>query len=434
LRVIPYGWPRFALARLRRLIVSVYEKENEKEVLAWNLRGAKGSTLEAQLEHYINKFDPEVVLQNLIFVSPKKVHSSLVHLRAPHLKIPQSQSEDRRLIERMLWKLGFSRPRIESPIQTFYNRLEDLRRISKSWLTEPEQWKATIRSAGVNLFVSLEEILDLTLCFTTWLLIADHFGVRHELTIDRARALVASELSGVITTTEGPVNFASQGRNTLFPLITGFLALEKRVRTLVEHAEEYARPRVLYPHFVGATDLETFPYRHTHFACDLPAADLASALGVIGDTGRTLQQDPILSVRNRIDHSSEAFPTKEDIATCCDVLEKTISRLETSGFVPTVFVTKLIEKDIYDRTRVTSIDYAGRELVWTPSPGLRGILSLPADGATQIIVKGICVPGADEMVRFGLIQESDFTRLWNDYPKRRKPTDADSREVTQRLA
>jgi hypothetical protein len=139
-------------------------------------------------------------------------------------------------------------------------------------------------------------------------------------------------------------------------------------------------------------------------------------------------------VRNRIDHTSEAFPTKEDIGTCCDVLEKTIRRLETVGFVPTVFVMKSIEKDIYDRTRVTCIDYAGRELVWTPSPGLKGIRSLPADGDTQIIVKGICVPGADEMVRFDLIQESDFTRLWNGYPKRRKPTGADKREAGQSLA
>jgi hypothetical protein len=154
---------------------------------------------------------------------------------------------------------------------------------------------------------------------------------------------------------------------------------------------------------------------------------------IIGDTGRTLQQDSVLKVRNRIDHSSEAFPTKEDIGTCCDIIEKTISRLETVGFVPTVFVTKSIETDIYARTTVTSIDYAGRELVWTPSPGLKGIRSLPVDRPTQIIVRSIYVPGTDEIVRLNLTQESDFTRLWKEYPKRRKPTDADKRAAGERL-
>jgi hypothetical protein len=430
-RVVPHGWPRFGLARLKRLVLSVYEKENEKDVLSWHLRGCKGSTLEAQLEHYINKFDPEVVLHNHIFVSPKKVRSSLVHLRAEHLKIPESLGEDRRLVERMLWKLGFPRVRIESPIQTFYGRLEDFRRIGKGECGEPEQWKASVRSAGVNLFVSLEEILDLTLCFTTWLLIGDHFAARHEFSVDSARALVANELSGLVTTTEGPVNFDPNGRNTLFPLINGFMALEMRLQNLVEHADQCARPRVLFPHFVGKTDLEAFPYRHTHFICDLPAPDRAHVAEVIGYTGRAFQQEQVLSVRNRIDHRSEAFPTRENVEMCCDALNKTISGLESVGFVPTVYLPKSIHRDMYDRIRVTSIDYAGRELVWTTSPRLEAILSLPDVENPQIIVKGICIPGADELVRFDLKQESDFTRLWSDYPKRRKPTDADEREAAE---
>lgn len=109
-----------------------------------------------------------------------------------------------------------------------------------------------------------------------------------------------------------------------------------------------------------------------------------------------------------------------------------VNRLEEE-YTPASFgATKSIEVGIYERTTITSIDYAGRELVWMPSAGLRGIGSLPTQKSTQIIVRGLCVPGADEVVRLKLRQESDFTRLWIDYPKRRKPTAEDTQEAEGR--
>jgi hypothetical protein len=76
--------------------------------------------------------------------------------------------------------------------------------------------------------------------------------------------------------------------------------------------------------------------------------------------------------------------------------------------------------------RVTAVDYADREVTWFPSPALGTIRTLPKASAPQVLVPSLHVTETDEIVRFKVEEESDFTEMWRNYPKRRK---ASAKEV-----
>jgi hypothetical protein len=59
------------------------------------------------------------------------------------------------------------------------------------------------------------------------------------------------------------------------------------------------------------------------------------------------------------------------------------------------------------------------------SRNIAGIRSIPAADQPQILVSCLTVPETNEMLRFGLYEESDYTRMWENYPRRRKPTAGD---------
>ena len=110
-------------------------------------------------------------------------------------------------------------------------------------------------------------------------------------------------------------------------------------------------------------------------------------------------------------------------------MRRCIELLESIGLIPIVYAPKVMQRDAYDRVRITAVDYVGRELVWSPSPALVAIRSLPPIGAPQILVSGLRVPGTDEILRFGLEEDSEYTRMWTGYPKRRGPTPEDIQDA-----
>jgi hypothetical protein len=78
-----------------------------------------------------------------------------------------------------------------------------------------EEWKASVRSVGVNVFALLEEILDATLAFSSWLLLSDHFACEHVYNLRAARKLMCEELSGIISIEDKPITLDEGNKHTV---------------------------------------------------------------------------------------------------------------------------------------------------------------------------------------------------------------------------
>ena len=86
------------LARLRRLIVSLYSSESDKKQLAWilgrseALGSADGDGLGKELETFMLEHTPSQVLKELVFCSHEKLSVALRHLRCPPPETTQTTS------------------------------------------------------------------------------------------------------------------------------------------------------------------------------------------------------------------------------------------------------------------------------------------------------------------------------------------------------
>ena len=101
--------------------------------------------------------------------------------------------------------------------------MDNLLDASRTYRSYTESDREAIRSAAVNLFVSLEEILDLSLSFSCWLLLADHYGdTKFTWNPDQARQFMVQRLDGMSRGSGEAVHYDASGKNTLFPLSQGF--------------------------------------------------------------------------------------------------------------------------------------------------------------------------------------------------------------------
>lgn len=350
-RVIGSHSMTIPLARLKRLVMFLHREPKAQKDLVWILRKSPGDTAEEKLENYINVTSPAEVVAKFVFASPEALRTSLEHIRAKHLPLPTNETEERTFIDVMLWKIGFPRTSFISQLEAFRDRLTQFRAIALVKQSSGEKWKEQVRSVGVNFFVSLEEVLDISLAFATWLLLADYPSEVYKFNVRRARQLAASSLSGLVSTSQGPVVYNPSGRNTLFPLLTLFSALEKHLKDLLagDHAE-YLKPETeiaFFAHEEGS--LQSFPYRHRHFLFDGSSTDIDRALNLIEDFPKSLFGADVLTVRNNIPHISALFPSREQIEGCCAVVEEQIDKLEAFGLLPLVYGTNRVETDKYLR-------------------------------------------------------------------------------------
>jgi hypothetical protein len=405
-------------ARLKRLIRSIYSSEVDTKQLNWRLRHISGTTLGEKLEQLIADGLPGDIVSQLVLGSEEKLREALVHLRAIHLFA--ENIDEKLLLQKILWKIGFNPSRFESPVERFVTAAQELRSASAAPERGPD-WSEKVRSAGVNLFVYLEDVLDRALCFSTWLLLADHFASGHCYDPEEGRKIAAFELSGICTGKDGPINFDPSGKNTLSVLVAGFEALRiKCEEVLNEPHSKYERSVQSTPHFGTPFTLQLFPYKHRLFVLDQPLGERKVFLECVQRVHDTLMQSVVMNVRNRIDHSGGDFPRPDEIAKCCDTLETFVSNLETSGLMPSVYALAQMKVDSSNRIKVFSTDHRGHEITWIRSPVLFALTALPAPANPQIIVAKLHVPDTAEPLRFNLKESSDFQFMWSGYP-RRKP-------------
>jgi hypothetical protein len=131
-----------------------------------------------------------------------------------------------------------------------------------------------------------------------------------------------------------------------------------------------------------------------------------------------------LKVRNNLPHAAALFPTSDEIERCCQTLKEVIGELEKLGLIPIIFANVRLDRDSFRREKVISKDYGGREIVWFRSPSITCLHKLPELQEPQILVPGIRIPNTSEILRFAVKEDSEFTRMWESYPRRKRKSSA----------
>jgi hypothetical protein len=422
LRVVS-GQTSQALGRLKRLALELYPEEDRKD-LAWKLSRKSGlgdDQIKQTLEGQITTRPPNELLQVLAFGSGEKLQRAFDLICAPHLVLPSDPAEDDLVMQRILWKLGFRRGWFESDLMNLYALIDDLRLVAETNYQVAEQWKSRIRGVGANLFPLVEDLLDRSLAFSTWMLLADIYDEQLVFDVRRARQRMATVLSTVVSTEEGPIVIDPHATNTLFPLIMGFVALRQKSTDLLTQRHQYVRPSEMHAHFSGEQTFYSFPFRHWVYLFDAPSDCLTCVLETIGKVVAELQSPQVLQTRNGVVHPKKVFPTASEIVRCCGALRTTFSLLESTGLFPVVYATEAVERDSYGRSRITSVDYGGKKQAWYRSPALNWLDYLPSVYAPQILVPAMRFSETNEIFRVSMQEDSEYSEMWQNYPRRHKP-------------
>jgi hypothetical protein len=408
----------FSIVRFKDLLKKIYDEPNLIEQLEWQLRrySIKGMPVEEKLEKYINETDPRTVVRELIMSGLKQLKKTF-ELLPGRFNVPESKDEEDRIIEKILWKVGFNINLYPSSLRKFWKQYSEFESAinSLSDIREVEMEKLTGMSA--NLFVSLEDLLEQALSYMTWVLLSDHYiDTKFRYVFEDARDFMVDQLDNFEYTNGEFLQLDKSGKNTLFPLITGFEVLAKVCEAILEQCtEKFARVDSEFPSFFNNTSLSTFPFLNKKFILDIRESDQQNVLKKLKEIPSELSRGNVLNIRNTLQHKREGFPAKKDFQKCLESVKICVSQLEEQNLFPCVFLLKETHKDKYDRIKISYEDYSGRIVEIYPSPEFMGIES-PSSKDAQLIIPMIKLGETRHPVRFKYMEKSVYQQYWENYP------------------
>ncbi len=418
--------------RLRALVRHSYKDDLDN--LKWRLRHVTGDTVFEKLDRFLHdQTSPIRVLKELVFSDEVKMKAALRFLDCGWIEMPSSQSDEDWLAEKLLWKMGFDVPLYPVYQKSFSDRLTLLLEAARTFTEYNETEEEAIRSAAVNFFVSVEEILDFSLSFSTWTLLCDHVAdTAFRFELQDARRFMASKLNGRQIGSLERISFTSNRQNTLFPMIQGFTLLADLCEELLEERQKHLRPASEIPDFASVSRLYTFPFAHTALVLDVRTEDRLRILELLRKTAHTLEAANICDLRNRLEHKRDTFPKQSEIENGCTALSETIRNLEAAGLCPSVYLFARRLSDEFGRGQITFRNFRGTEIT-VPNPTQFYGCKLPSFSRPQIVVPWIHIGDSFEPIRFSFVERSEYSQRWKDYPRRVKRdasvTESDSEVV-----
>jgi len=400
-------------------LTQIYSGKNLHQ-LEWKLQNVSGVDVYERLHRYICSEEPKNIIRNLILDTEQHLNSAFNNLRYGLFVPPSSLEDEDFLIEKILWKLGFDIPAYPQYQRLFWTRLQRLVDFVKSSSTFDENTKEIIRSNSVNFFVSLEEILEYSLSFSTWALLSDHFlDTKFRCDLNKARQVMASFLNGRQFGSNEPLKLDPDGKNTLYSLIQGFVILSDLCIELInDNNKKYIRNKKEQPGYFGRTTLNTFPFIHKMLIFDIPKNDFERIIELLNEITHQLEISNICSIRNRLEHKSTDFPGQKDILSSCDVVSSIIQKMEEFFITPSVHLYSGLILDQFRRRTLIFKNYAGKEIRLT-FPSEFEPCELPSSHAPLLFFPLVRLGNTSDPLRFQIIEPSDYVNTWESYPKRR---------------
>jgi hypothetical protein len=399
-------------------IWNAYERNGLHSELEWRVRGT-GRSLRESLMEYIRKEGPVLAVKQLILTSSTVTATicSAVNASVSHVSAGDGIS-----INRMLWKLGFNPDQYDEFLPRLSGYIREFRDVVLSLPSiELERYREKARSAGVNLFVALEEFLDKLLSYNVWLLAADHFGSQFSFEVEAARRTVSLKLGQNCLSPEGLVTWSSTGHNTLGTLLRYLSEAEKWIRSRIDaDRDAVIRPEADLPFYFKDPD-QQFPFRHKEFWADCDINELRAYSDGFSTIEKLLLQADLAGIRNGLDHyrDESTFPTSEAMLACVTRLQEAVDRADAGRFLPKPFWLQGRISNRFGQVEYTYRDYAGRVITLYGPPTISG---LPRHhyGNPALVAPLASIGYPNSQLLFRLREASQYSTYWAGYPRRRK--------------
>ncbi|MEZ0454432.1 hypothetical protein ABTW24_22765 [Sphingobacterium thalpophilum] len=407
------------LRQMNNLLKKIYSEPALKQQLEWKLRNIEKETLNEKLETYTLQEEPRKIIREIVFAGPSQLSETFKYLYG-NFKMPTNMQEEEILIDKILWKLGFDINIYPTSLPKFWEMLQNFKDTVRSCGTNNDGDKEKIRSAAVNFWISLEEILEQTLSFMTWTILSDHFlQTQFKYNFEEARNFMCDKLHGYQIGSTDPLIFDKEGKNTLFPLAEGFTALLGISESLLaEGSEKYKRKEEDMPSFWHKTDLISFPFESTIYLFDIKPSNFKLLTNLLAEIPKSFTKNKVLSVRNRTQHKRDDFPSQDEILNACNCVEDIVCKIEVNGIYPNVFLFKNTMIDKFNRTKFEYEDYKGRNITLQPTFEFSGS-KLPGRRSPQIIVPILTIGNSQELLRFKFEESSSYLKFWKDFPRKK---------------
>lgn len=407
----------FGTLRLRELVRQTHTSDD----LAWALVDFEGSTTEEKLENAIHQPDVRSLVSTVLLGSRQTYQATLDYLEFGYFPEPSNAVEREYALSRILWKLGFDVIDLPELPVTLRHAISQLRDALPEKIID-ESAISTVRSVAVNLVVPLEDFLDEALSFACFALLNDHYGgsrwKRFSYTAGAARECMQQWIAGGSRSSGEALQFDSSGKNNLFALVHGFRELARLLSEIQACPEDRERQLDEYPKWWPHSGVHRFPFRHTIPFLDLSPESQSDLIDRLERVTQVLLSGDAMGVRNRIPHGGREFPSVSAFQVALAAIDEAQQLLETGGLSANVSQFAGSEHDAMGREAVFLTDYMGRKAtVRSPSDVRR--CGLPASSDPQIIVSKARLRDSAEVLRLKFDVESEFSRMWADYPRQR---------------
>jgi hypothetical protein len=405
------------IINLASLIWKAYDECDNLNDLDWRIRNQPTISTTTALVDYIRQNSPSHAVQSLILSSEpvtRRIASDLC------LSLEKAGSE--LLIPRILWKFGFDLPRYDDKYQRLRKRLDSFKEtIINIGGINSEEDREAIRSAGVNLFVSLEEFLEELVVYNLWLLSSDHllktdFVYEHS----EARRSVSKVLGEELRIGDTIFRWNSDGENTLGVTLC-FLqeTVDWANRVLSTDPTTALKSEEDLPHYITEA-VRPFPFIHDALWADSDHQALIRLIDEFGSITKQIFQSNLAAIRNGLDHKRDEsrFPTVNDMLAFEVKFRDAFDRADRLRFIPKSFwlISKAI--DSFGQIEYVFSDYAGKKLV-TRGPS-SVMITEPNFGHPHLFAPGNLLGLPNSHLHFSIKDTSKYSEYWDGYPRRSK--------------
>ena len=212
-----------------------------------------------------------------------------------------------------------------------------------------------------------------------------------------------------------------KGYNSLSELVHCFSGLSKIISELKSEDELGGADRKPYWDQEGAWDTYSFP--HKKFVLDLNEESMQNVVSILIKITKDLEESQIFDIRNRTTAhkqvKSQKFPARKDILECIRRIDAVVcDYLVEFGILPIEHWPIRRTQDEVGRDSWIVRSSLGSEslirTIWRDQPGGCG---LERDGFYLFLHK-FRMRDVPSTIRFQKVEDSEFSRMWLDYPIR----------------
>lgn len=286
---------------------------------------------------------------------------------------------------------------------------------------ETEDARDRVRSAGVNVFVLLEDFVDRLVSYNLWLLSTDHFvGTEFRYSTVDARRSVQKTLGDSLVGGGTVYAWKTDGENSLGSLLRYLRGAADWIQGLAQqNRDAVRRPEKDFPHF-ARRDGPRFPFRHLALWADADPAELQRHAEAFGRIVKLVEESEPAAVRNGLDHfrDGDRFPSANKLLACVSRLRQAIELADTQRYLPKIMWLYARKTNRFGAVELEFRDYAGR-VATAYGPVLVSGLSPVSFETACLLAPGNLLGTPNSSLIFERQERSEFADYWRDYPRRR---------------